>query len=206
MLDFTSALYLGLAHGGRSLAPWRELTTGVPAVLREAPETAAVARRLAGLQGCEAATLAPSTLHALCDLLGQLGAERRPIYVDAGTYAIGRIAADFAAARGAPVTMFPRHDPAALRRCLGWMPTRPVVIADGYTPGVGPTPVGAYLDSRQPPPPRRSARARRHASARSPRRPRRRLAAPPSTRLRERRACLLAGQGVRGSTRCTLRP
>ena len=31
MLDFTSALYLGLRHGSGSLRPWSALTTGVPA-------------------------------------------------------------------------------------------------------------------------------------------------------------------------------
>jgi 8-amino-7-oxononanoate synthase len=147
MLDFTSALYLGLRHGSRSLAPWRELTTGVPAALRAAPETAAVVRRLAALQGCESTTVAPSTLHALCDLLGQLGDERRPIHMDAGTYAIGRLGAEIAAGRGASVTVFPRHDAAALRRSLRRVPAPPVVLADGYAPGVGPAPVRDYVDS-----------------------------------------------------------
>jgi 8-amino-7-oxononanoate synthase len=33
LLDFTSALYLGLRHESRSLAAWRQLTTGGPAAL-----------------------------------------------------------------------------------------------------------------------------------------------------------------------------
>ena len=33
VLDFTSALYLGLQHPSRSLRPWRQFTTGAPAAL-----------------------------------------------------------------------------------------------------------------------------------------------------------------------------
>lgn len=147
MLDFTSSLYLGLRHDSRSLGPWRQLTTGVPAALRASPDANAVTRRLAALQGCEHATLAASTLHLCVDLFGQLGADRRTIYVDAGTYPIARLAVELAAARGARVTIFPRHDVAALRRGLRAAPPRPVVLADGYTPGLGPLPARAYLDS-----------------------------------------------------------
>jgi 8-amino-7-oxononanoate synthase len=147
VLDFTSSLYLGLQHDSRSLAPWRALTTGVPAALHDPPQAAAVAGRLAALQGCEHATLATSTLHLCVDLLGQLGADRPTILVDAGTYPIGRLGVELAAARGARVVIFPRHDTAALRRGLRAAPPRPVVVADGYAPGLGPAPVGAYLES-----------------------------------------------------------
>ena len=147
MLDFTSALYLGLQHDSRSLAPWRQLTTGVPAALRAPPEANAVARRLAALQGCEQATLGASTLHMFIDLFVQLGADHPTIHVDAGTYPIGRLGVELAAARGARVTIFPHHDVGGLRRGLRAAPPRPVVLADGYAPGLGPLPVRAYLDS-----------------------------------------------------------
>jgi 8-amino-7-oxononanoate synthase len=147
VLDFTSALYLDMDHGSRSLAPWRALTTGVPAALRAAPEASSVAERLAALQGCEGATLAASTLHVCIDLFGQLAVGRPTIHLDAGTYPIGRLGVELAAARGARVATFPRHDVVALRRALRAAPPRPVVVADGYAPGLGPAPVRAYLES-----------------------------------------------------------
>ena len=54
MLDFTSALYLGLRHpsSGRS-APGTALTLGRPAALGEPPGAAASRRSSRGLQGCE---------------------------------------------------------------------------------------------------------------------------------------------------------
>ena len=55
MLDFTSALYLGLRHPSASLAPWSALSLGQPAALQEAPAATALAARLARLQGCDAA-------------------------------------------------------------------------------------------------------------------------------------------------------
>ncbi len=49
MLDFTSALYLGLRHGSRSLAPWDQLTLGTPAALEELPAAIALGQRVAEL-------------------------------------------------------------------------------------------------------------------------------------------------------------
>ena len=69
MLDFTSALYLGLRHPSPSLRPWPGLTTGKPAALQPAPGSAAIAGEFAALVGCERATPAASTLHLFWDLL-----------------------------------------------------------------------------------------------------------------------------------------
>ena len=81
MLDFTSALYLGLRHPSASLPPWDALTIGRPAALAEPPDAEAVAAEIASLQGCEAATLLPSTLHLFWDLFRVLddGQVRRPV-------------------------------------------------------------------------------------------------------------------------------
>jgi len=38
VLDFTSALYLGLRHPSGSLRPWARFTLGVPAALAAPPE------------------------------------------------------------------------------------------------------------------------------------------------------------------------
>ena len=101
MLDFTSALYLGLQHPSNSLRPWRAFTTGAPAALVEPLSARAIARALADLQGCEAAILAPSTLHLAWDLFGLLAEKPITILMDAGAYSITRWGVQRAAMRGA---------------------------------------------------------------------------------------------------------
>jgi 8-amino-7-oxononanoate synthase len=154
MLDFTSALYLGLHHASASLRPWKQLTTGAPAALVAPPDADAVAQRLAALIGCECALLAPSTLHLFWDLFGVLTTSGTALYVDVGVYPIARWGVERAAARGVPVRGFRHHDPEALRERLRrdarlrpgrkW---RPIVVADGFCPGCGEAaPVAAYLE------------------------------------------------------------
>ena len=154
MIDLTSSLYLGLRHGSRSVPEWERLTTGVPAALATAPAAGIVAHELADLIGTEAATLAPSTLHAFWDLFGTMGA--RDIHVDAGTYPIAWWGAERARCRGAVVRQFRHHDPAALREAVAAQRRGrslaaargggPVVLADGFCPGCGRVaPVESYL-------------------------------------------------------------
>lgn len=154
MLDFTSALYLGLRHPTWSLRSWAQLTSGAPAVLAVSASQVQVARALAELQGCERATLGPSTLHLFWDLFGVLTTREIVIYLDAGTYPIARWGVERAAARGIPVRHFPHYDPGALRQRLQHDATRhlrPVVVADGFCPGCGkPAPIAAYLESTRP--------------------------------------------------------
>ena len=151
MLDFTSALYLGLAHPSSALRPWSHLTTGVPAALREAPSARAVARDVAMLVGCDRATVGTSTLHIFWDLFVELAGRGVVIYMDAGLYPIGRWGIERAAARGVPVRSVPHHDADALRRALAQDATgrrRPLIAADGFCPRCGrPTPLAAYLDA-----------------------------------------------------------
>jgi 8-amino-7-oxononanoate synthase len=150
MLDFTSALYLGLRHATTSLCPWDELSLGKPMVLDEPPSSEVVAAGLAQLQGCEAATMLPSTLHLFWDMFGMLGTGRIAILLDAGTYPIARWGVERAAARGIPVERFAHHDVEALaRRVRHWMRAgrRPVIVADGFCPSCGKVaPVAAYAD------------------------------------------------------------
>jgi 8-amino-7-oxononanoate synthase len=156
VIDLTSSLYLGLRHDSRSVPGWERLTTGVPAALATAPAAGIVAQELADLVGTEAATLAPSTLHAFWDLFGTMGA--REIHVDAGTYPIAWWGAERARCSGAAVHPFRHHDPSALRRAVaaqgrGRSPAagpgerrRPIVIADGFCPGCGRVaPIESYL-------------------------------------------------------------
>ena len=147
VLDFTSALYLGLDHGSRSLRPWTGLTTGIPAAMAPPPAARRIGDTLALLQGCEAGTVAPSTLHLFWDLCGLLGPGRNVIYVDDGVYPIGRWGVERAAARGVPVRVFPgRAD--VLKSLVEGSPfrgSRPIVVADGVSPQSGrPSPVAEY--------------------------------------------------------------
>jgi 8-amino-7-oxononanoate synthase len=148
MLDFTSALYLGLQHPSVSLAPWQALTLGRPAVLTDPPQAEAVAGELARLQGSEAATLLPSTLHLFWDLFAVLGGKRRAIVCDAGLYPIARWGVERAACSGSQVENFPHHSVAALRRILDRLArtrVQPIVVTDGYCPSCGrPAPIRAY--------------------------------------------------------------
>jgi 8-amino-7-oxononanoate synthase len=150
VLDFTSALYLGLRHASASLPPWAQLTAGVPAAL----ETPALARTVAGglaeLTGTERATLAPSTLHAFWDLFVSLSGSDVAILVDAGAYPIARWGVERAASRGVPARTFAHHDPADLWRRLTedtGSRRRPLVVADGLCPGCGRlAPLAQYLE------------------------------------------------------------
>lgn len=150
MIDFTSALYLGMYHPSRSLQPWSQLTLGVPAALAEPPGAIEVAGTLAELQGCEQAVLMPSTLHLFWDLFGMLSKQPATIYLDEGAYAIAGWGAERAAAGGVAVHRFRHHDPQALLSQMTAQARRhkfPAVIADGYCPVCGGiAPVGDYLD------------------------------------------------------------
>ncbi|MBP2671952.1 MAG: aminotransferase class [candidate division NC10 bacterium] len=149
MLDFTSALYLAMDHGSRSLRPWQALTTGRPAALESPPGAVAVAADLARLIGCDQATLGTSTLHIFFDLFEMLGAEDIALFVDAGIYPIARWGVERAASKGVPVTMFPAHDPIALEHALArkWRSGgRSVIVTDGLSTATGrPAPLDRYL-------------------------------------------------------------
>ena len=149
MLDFTSALYLGLRHASGSLTPWERLTTGVPAALCVPPIARRVAKNLATLQGCEAATLGPSTLHLFWDLGEIFATAGCAIFLDRGAYPIARWGMERAATRGAFVRRFNHFDVHSLGQTLrnDLQGRRPVVVCDGFCPGCGrPAPLSAYLE------------------------------------------------------------
>jgi 8-amino-7-oxononanoate synthase len=150
MLDFTSALYLGLRHPSWSLRPWSQFTTGVPAVLTSPPDARLVAQQLAELQGCEGWSLGTSTLHLFWDLFGILAQRRVAIYLDAGTYPIARWGVERAAGRGVPVQEFAHHDAEALSWYLRKNVHKglpPLVVADGFCPACGGlAPIIEYLE------------------------------------------------------------
>lgn len=149
MLDFTSALYLGLRHASASLPPWDQLTLGTPAALADPPGAAEVARAVAKLLGAESALLATSTLHAFWDVFGALPEGPVALYLDDGSYPIAQWAMQRVTARGVAVRRFPHHAPAQLARFVRRLPSthRPVVVTDGYCPGCGRVaPLAAYLE------------------------------------------------------------
>ncbi|MDF0673064.1 MAG: hypothetical protein P0120_01800 [Nitrospira sp.] len=154
MIDYTSALYLGMRHPSWSLRPWVQLTMGRPAALASPPNTSVVAEQLAKLLGRKRATLMPSTLHLFWDLFTILASKRIVIYMDAGTYAIVRWGVERAAARGTPVRTFRHHDPDALHNHLkrdARRGMRPIVVADGLCPACGDSaPITAYLENVRP--------------------------------------------------------
>jgi 8-amino-7-oxononanoate synthase len=149
VLDFTSALYLGMQHPSRSLPPWEQLTRGVPAALEEPERASDVAGDLAALTGCERVLLSPSTLHLFWDVFGSGLVRGRPVFVDAGAYPIARWGTERAAAQGGAVADFPHHDAEALAavvRRSGSSGRRPVVVTDGLCPSCGgPAPLREYL-------------------------------------------------------------
>lgn len=140
MPDFTSALYLGMTHSSRSLAGWRQLSLGRPALLEEPPGADPLAVGLSQLQGTEHAVVMPSTLHLFLDLFEYLAVAGTAIYMDSASYPIARWGAERAALRGVPLASFGRHNPRDLLRLLtrgARQGLRPLVVSDGICPATG---------------------------------------------------------------------
>jgi 8-amino-7-oxononanoate synthase len=134
-LDFSSALYLGLRHPAPLLPAWGALTLGKPAALREPPGAAALCAELARLQGCATTTLLPSTLHLFWDVFAMLAGEPLVVLADGGAYPVARRCAEKS---GLPMEGFMHADSgAAAMLARRWTSAgrRPLILADGYTPG-----------------------------------------------------------------------
>jgi 8-amino-7-oxononanoate synthase len=149
MLNFTSALYLGLYHPMHSLRPWKQFTTGTPAALSQPPITSNVEKQLAALQGLQRATLGPSTFHLFWDLFGILAQKRIAIYLDKDAYPIAKWGVERAAAASVSVKTFRHHDADLLRRQIcrtNAKRKRPVIVTDGFCPVCGKAaPLADYL-------------------------------------------------------------
>lgn len=150
MPDFSSALYLGLRHPSATLGAWDALTLGRPAASADPPGSLALAAGLARLSGSGAATLLPSTLHLFFDLLAMLGTEPIGVLLDAAAYPVTRWGAEQAAARGTPLQTFAHgsaEDALQAASAAARAGRRPVLVADGWSPGAGrPPPLRAYAD------------------------------------------------------------
>jgi len=151
MIDFTSALYLGMRHPSWSLRPWQALSAGKPAALESPEGSFATAQAVAKLMGCERGTLLPSTLHGFWDLFGLWAGERVAIYMDSGCYPIARWGVERAKGSGTLVRQFPHDDVEALEGQLkvdADLRLKPIIVADGFCPASGrPAPVRRYLES-----------------------------------------------------------
>jgi 8-amino-7-oxononanoate synthase len=147
VLDFTSALYLGLEHASRCLPGWDRLTSGKPAALESLPGAGRVEKRLAALIGCERALLATSTLHLFWDLFTFLAEANVNIFLDAGSYPIAGWGVERAACSGTLVKRFRQHDVEDLKKGLGGAVEKPpVIVTDGYCPACGRlAPIAEYL-------------------------------------------------------------
>ena len=191
MLDFTSALYLGLRHPSGSLGDWEALTLGRPAALREPPDAEAVAAELAELQGCEAGALLPSTLHLFWDLFALLATRNVVILRDAGAYPIARWGTE--RAQGDGHAGADRSRITTRHRSREWRRTR---RGRGCRRSSSPTATARAAAARRQSrvcrhrrTQRRASRARRHTGARDPRREAGRRTA---VRPRRRRIAALA--------------
>lgn len=130
--DFTSALFLGQHHPSAGFRPWTELTTGVPAAIRELPDAAVLASAICTRQQAEAGLVARSALHGLMDVLQALPRPGDLVLVDAGAYPLTQWASRAAASRGVQVLTYPHFRPPAV------VPkTRTWVVTDGWCQGCG---------------------------------------------------------------------
>jgi len=147
MLDFTSALYLGLRHGSAALGRWDALSLGRPAALASPPGAEVLAEQIAHVQGLEAAVLLPSTLHLFQDVFALLGGSDTRVLVDSCAYPIARWGA---AQVPGGITAFAHHNSSALAEAAyncARRGARPLVLCDGYCPGCGRiAPLRQYAD------------------------------------------------------------
>jgi 8-amino-7-oxononanoate synthase len=151
MLDFSSALYLGLRHASDELRPWTQLTMGAPAALVEPAAARVAAAGLAQLIGTEAGLLARSSLHALFDLIPRLAFDHQAaILVDGGVYPVGRWGVERAVGRGARALAVEHYVPPQMWRAAQAEASRgrrPLIVVDGVCPGCGRSaPLADYVD------------------------------------------------------------
>ena len=149
MLNFTSALYLGMHHQSRVLEPWKSFSTGIPAALGEPELNLKTAQSIAELQGIESAVLAPSTLHLFWDLFGVFGKEDLVVYRDEGGYPIAQWGVERAKVLGATTHNFSHYNPDSLRVFIRKNPPgskRVLILCDSFCPSCGKSaPVSEYL-------------------------------------------------------------
>ena len=150
MVDFRSALYLGMHHPHAALPAWEQLSLGMPAALEPPPGMVPLARSLAELTGCEAAMAVTSSLHLFWDLFAVLAHEPIAIYRESSLYPTALWGVERVAVRGIKLRVFGQHHLAELAAWLHrdrGLGVKPVIVADGLLPSSGKAaPLSAYLD------------------------------------------------------------
>lgn len=146
MIDFATALYLGLQHPATQLGFYPALTTGAPASLATAPLATLLAAQAAELQGCEAGMVAPSTLHLAIDVFDRLG-RTHALIADEALYPVMRWGLERVMGMGVQVTWFRHGDLADLTRQIKqrWGGRPPAVITDATRREGAPVPLARYL-------------------------------------------------------------
>ncbi|BBU31044.1 hypothetical protein BTHE68_47780 [Burkholderia sp. THE68] len=148
MIDFASALYLGMRHPAGALGGWEALTTGLPAALAAAPLARRVAADAAALQGTEAGMVGASTLHLAIDAFDRLG-RTHALIADDALYPVMRWALERMMGRGVPVAWFRHGDAADLARRLARRASArpPAVVTDATVGDGAPAPIARYVDA-----------------------------------------------------------
>lgn len=148
MIDFTSALYLGLQHQSNSLPPWQSLTTGVPAALYEPHQNHQLAMHIAQMQGIGAGVVAPSTLHVYMDLFHLLSSLNVALFIDEKIYPVSLYGIQQLLIKNIPVHYFSHQNAPHLSYLISkhaYTKKLPIVLTDGWCPQCGkPAPVKDY--------------------------------------------------------------
>src|ERR1700754_3759736 len=148
MIDFASALYLGMRHPADALGGWDALTSGLPAALAAAPLARRVAADAAALQGAEAGMVGASTLHLAIDAFDRLGRTHALIAADA-LCSVMRWAVERMMGKGVPVVWFRHGDAGDLAHKLARRPLRlpPAVVTDATVGDGVPAPIDRYVSA-----------------------------------------------------------
>ena len=134
-VDFTSSLYLGMYHPAERIPPWKQFTTGKPAVLYEPSLASEMGRVLAKWQGCEDGLILTSTLHAFWDIFGMWSPHKHMIFYDRSIYPIGKWGVERAKGRGVRSFSFSHLDFNSLKSKLNQTISdgcQAVVVTDGW--------------------------------------------------------------------------
>ena len=147
MVDFTNTRYLGMLHASQALPSWEQITTGVPAALKEPTEVSTVSDQLANLQRCQTTILGRSTLHILFDLFHMLASPKTVIYLDEACYPVVLWGVERAACLGTRVKFFTCQNTARLSELISRSQSlRPLIVCDGVDVYSGqPSPLPTYL-------------------------------------------------------------
>jgi 8-amino-7-oxononanoate synthase len=151
MIDFTSALYLGMKHSSTELNGWEQLTTGVPAILNEPSISLQVSKYVARMQGLEEGIAAPSTLHIYSDLFELLKKKRIVLFIDEKIYPVSKYGIEKLQSNQARVQSFRHFDAAHLNALVKANVSdgvTPVIMSDGWCPLCGKAaPIQKYISS-----------------------------------------------------------